>query len=192
MPRLVPVVVLLLAAGSLSAQENGSARRYFGAPVIKYTSLRDQGAVLFGGRGGFQLSRAFVLGGGAYGTVSEVDAPAGAVPDAPGPLDLKVETFGIDVEYAIAPTAPTYPTFGLFFGGGAAHYMRDGTNEQHGETDFLLLLEPVIGLEQRLASWVHLHASVSYRFLGGVDLDGLESGDLRGPAAALALKLGRF
>lgn len=192
MRRLVLVTMLLLGGGGAAAQESGSGRSYFGAPFVKYTSLRDQGALLFGGRGGFNLTRSLVLGGGACGTVSEVDAPHDAVPDAPGPLDLKVEVFGIDVEYAPSPTAPTFATLGVFLGGGAAHYMRDGTSEQHGETDFMLVLEPVAGIEQRAASWLHLHASVSYRIVRGVEQAGLAHDDIAGAAAALAIKIGRF
>jgi hypothetical protein len=40
-------------------------RSYFGAPVAKYTLLRDQGALMFGGRGGYNITPSLVIGAGA-------------------------------------------------------------------------------------------------------------------------------
>jgi hypothetical protein len=147
---------------------------------------------MFGGRGGWNVTPSLLLGGGGNGTMTEVDARDGAVPDAPGPLDVKFESFGFDLEYAVRPTAPTHLTLSALFGGAAAHYMRDKTDEQHGETDFMLLLEPAAGVERRVTDWLHLNLAVSYRLVSGVEQPGLEDGDFIGAAAALAVKFGRF
>ena len=199
MCRIVSVIMLLLcAAATLAVAQDQTARQgtrgrgYFGAPVVRYTVVRDQGAVMFGGRGGWNVTPSLLFGGGLYGTMTEVDGPESGVPDAPGPLDVKFESFGVDLEYAGDPRAPTHLTLSGFFGGGAAHYVRDKTDEQHGETDFMLLLEPAVGVERRVADWLHLNLAVSYRLVSGVEQPGLEDGDFSGPAAALAVKLGRF
>ena len=197
MCRIVTVAMLFLLVGEAAAQDQtprqgSDGGSYFGAPVLKYTAIRDQGAVMFGGRGGWNLTRSLVLGGGAYGTMTEVDAPAGAVPTAPGPLDIKLETFGIDLEYAIRPAAPTHLTVTAFMGGAAAHYVDDGTKDQEGETDFMLLLEPSVGLERRVTDWMHLNLAVSYRLVRGVEQAGLTADDLNGASGALAVKLGKF
>jgi hypothetical protein len=197
MRRSVILVILILCAlhGVAAAQPPISEARgggYFGAPVVKYSVIRDQGALMVGGRGGYNVTPSLLLGAGLYGMINGVDAPEGAVPDAPGRLDVKFESFGFELEYALNPGAPTHPTLGVFFGGGADHYYRHDTNEQHGETDFLLLLEPAVGLEHRLAEWLHLHLAVSYRLVSGVEQPGLDDSDFNGPAVALAFKLGRF
>lgn len=196
MARLVIVTVLLLCAGEAAAQapspQQGAGRGHFGAPVLKYTAIRGQGAVMLGGRGGWNVSPSLVLGFGAYGTMTEVDAAPGVVPEVSYPLDVKLETFGFDVEYAVHPAAPLHLTLGAFLGGGANHYYKDGTNEQEGETDFMLVLEPSVGVERELTGWLHLNLAASYRLVGGVEQAGLEAGDLMGPSAALAAKIGRF
>ena len=197
MRRYVIVLMLLLFAAETMAQDQSaprgtSGRGHFGAPVIKYTVLRDQGAVMFGGRGGWNVTPSLVLGGGLYGTMTEVDAREDAVPDAPGPLDVKFESFGFDLEYAAHPAAPTHLTLHAFFGGAAARYVRDKTNEQHGETDFMLLLEPAVGVERRVTDWLHLNLAVSYRLVSGVEQPGLGNSDINGASAALAVKLGQF
>lgn len=147
---------------------------------------------MFGGRGAWGLTPSLMLGFGVYGTMTEVDAGSGAAPDSSGPLDLKLETFGLDLEYAHHPEAPTHLTLAGHLGGAALHHVQDGTSEQLGETDFLWLLEPAVGLEQRVAAWCHLNLSVTYRLVGGVEKPNLNNGDIDGPALALAVKLGRF
>jgi hypothetical protein len=175
------------------AQTNGDdgGGGYFGAPVLEYTRLRGQDALVFGGRGGWYVTRAIVLGGGLYATVTEVDAPGGGM-NAPGPLDLKLERFGLELEYHVRPAAPTHLTLGGFVGGAAVHHVRDGTNEQYGETDFLFALAPAVGVERTVTGWLHLNLAVSYRFVAGAEQPGPGRSRLRGPAVALALKLGRF
>lgn len=194
---LVSVVMLLLLAveavpQDLAHDQGAIERRYFGAPVVKWTAISDQAAVMFGGRGGWNVTPSLLLGAGLYATMTEADAPEGAVPDAPGPLDVKFECFGLDLEYAARPTAPTHLTLGAFFGGAAARFVRDKTDEQHGETDFMLLVEPAAGVEQRITDWLHLNLAVSYRLVSGVEQPGLEHDDFNGAAAALAFKCGRF
>jgi len=168
--------------------EPQSGRSYFGAPVLKVTKLGDQGAVMFGGRGAWAVAPTLFLGFGLYGTLSEVDAP---VTGPTGPLDLKLETFGLEMEYAVPRGAPTRFTLTAFLGGGAARYVRDKTDSQDGETDFMLLLEPAVGVQQRIANWMHVNVAASYRLVGSVEQAGLRGEDLRGPAAGLTVKLGR-
>lgn len=169
----------------------GEAQKEFGAPVVKFTSLRGQGAVMVGGRGGWIVSPSLTIGGGAYGTVAEVDAPAG-VPFSTGPLDLRMETFGFDAEYRLPFAAPVHLTVGAFAGGAAVHYYKENTDEQDGETDFMLLLEPTAGLERRIVGWLHLHLGASYRLTRGVEQFGLEPRDLDRASVIIAAKIGEF
>jgi hypothetical protein len=196
MPRLPVVAVLMMAAGCVAAGSvwapAADASGYFGAPVVKTTVLRDQTAVMLGGLGGWNITPSWVLGFGLYGTISEVDALDGAVADAPGPLDVRLDTFGLNLENAVHPAAPTHLTLGAFIGGAAARYVRNGTSEQHGESDFMFLLEPAVGVERRIFEGLHLNLAASYRLVAGVDQPGLNQGDLQGPALSLAVRLGRF
>lgn len=190
---LIPLLIAAVAgAQDRTPRDESAGKGHFGAPVVKYTVIRDQGAVMFGGRGGFNISPTLMLGGGAYGTMTEVDARNGVVADAPGPLDVKLESFGVELEYAPDPGAATHLTANALIGGGAIHYVRDGGGDQHGETDFVLLLEPAFGVEQRVTDWLHLNLAASFRLVNGVEHPGLDPGDFNQPSAVLAIKLGRF
>jgi hypothetical protein len=192
-----PVIVfplLLLAApvaADAQAADDGSGRGYFGAPVAAYTRLRGNGASMIGGRGGWNVAPSLTLGGGLYGTLTEVDAPPN-ISGASGPLDLKLEVFGLEAEYTLRRDAPIQITLSTFLGGAAARYTRDGTNDQHGETDFLFMTEPAAGLEREVLTWLRVNLAACYRFVAGVEQEGLRTGDLAGPVVRLTLKLGRF
>lgn len=197
MRRSMIVLVLLLSATEAVAEEQpsrqgASGRGHFGAPVVKYTAIRDQGAFMIGGRGGWNATPSLLLGGGLYGTIAGVDAPKGVVPEAPGPLDVKFESFGLEAEYSFRPAEPTHLTLGVFLGGGAVHYVLDKTGDQQGETDFVLQMEPAVGVERRVNDWLHLNLAVSYRLVNGVEQPGLKDCDINGPGAAITAKLGRF
>jgi hypothetical protein len=197
MRRHTFVPALLLAATAATAQDQAPSQRTaglprFGAPVVKLTSIRAQPAVMLGGRGGWNVSRSVTLGFGLYGTLSQVDGASGVISAAGVPLDVKLESFGVEFEYALHPVARTHFTLGALLGGAAIRYVKDGTDEQDGETDFVLLLEPGVGIERAVAGWVHLHLAVSYRVVSGVEQRGLTTSDAHGPAAVFALKLGCF
>jgi len=182
-------------AGDLAAQtsEQGEGGRgYFAAPFAKYTVIHDHGAFMLGGRGGFNLTSCLVVGGSLYGTLTEIDAPDEALTEVPGPLDVEFDCFGADVEYHIRPNASTHFTVNGFIGGGAVRFERDKTDEQMGESDFLFVLEPGVGVEQRVTGWFHLHLALSYRMVTGLEQRTLENADFSGPGVALSAKLGRF
>jgi len=169
-----------------------SGRGHFGAPVVVYTLVGDQGAVMLGGRGGWNVTPSLTVGIGAHGTVTEVDAPQGAMPDSLGPMEVKFESFGLDLEYAANAEASTHLTLNAFVGGAAVHYMQEKSSEQYGETDFVLLLQPAVGVEHRVSDWFCPNLAVSYRLVSGVEQPWLLSGDIDGLALAVAFKFGRF
>jgi len=185
------IATLLLPLSPARGQDAPPPLAFFGAPVIRYTSLRDQGALMAGGRGGWYVTPALAIGFGLHGTVTEVDAPPEIMPALPYTLDVAVETFAVDFEYVPRPAARTRATVGASLGGAAGHYMKNGTSVQEGETDFMLLFEPAVGVERALARTVWLYLSASYRLLRGVEMLGLTTADLAGPSAAIAVKFGR-
>ncbi len=180
------------SAGDLEPPDSAGGRGHFGAPVVTVTLAGDAGAVMIGGCGGWNIGPSLVLGFSAHGTTTEIDAPDGAMPDSMGPIDIEFQSFGFDLEYGLNPRAPTHLTLGALLGGAAVHYVPERTGEQHGETDFLLLLQPAVGVERRVNAWLHLNLALSYRLVSGAEQPGLRNSDINGPALGLAFKLGRF
>jgi hypothetical protein len=122
-------MMLLGWPGSVAAQErtlfDGPVETgTFGSAAVKVTSLRDEAAVLVGGRGGLVINHSFLLGAGAYGVVSEFDAPDGVRPEE-GPLDIAFGYGGLELEYRFFPQSVGHFGVSTLVGGGAIHYVKD-------------------------------------------------------------------
>jgi len=173
----------------------------FGGPVVKYTRVYGQGAIMFGARGGWVINHSLIIGGAIYGIVSEVNAPT-VVPPADtitpaGPMSLQLSCFGLESEYVFHPdTWIHYGVYG-FIGGGSIRYVRrlnpSGNRDTRvDDSDLALVFEPGANIEVNLNPWVRLMTGVSYRIVSGVSQIGLTNSDLRGFAVSLTLKLGNF
>jgi len=168
----------------------------FGGPVVKFTSVHNQNALMVGGRGGWIINHSFIIGGGGYGVVTEVDAPAGVLP-LEGPLDIEFGYGGLELEYVIDPKSLGHFSIYTLIGGGATNYVKDvgpvsRSNQQTGETGFFFVLEPAVNAELNVTKWFRLNAGVSYRFVTGVSQVGLKDQDFTGLTATLTFKFGSF
>jgi hypothetical protein len=168
----------------------------FGGPVVKYTRIKGQDAVMVGGRGGWILNHSLILGGGGYGVATEVDAPEGIMPQE-GPLDIEFGYGGFEMEYLVRPNALTHLSFYALIGGGALNFVKDvgpvsESNQQVGEADVVFALEPAVSAELNVTKWFRLSAGGSYRLVTGVNRAELENRDFSGLAATLTFKFGKF
>ena len=195
------ILMLFVLAFSAKGQEQtlfkGDIERGgFGAPVVKFTAINQQSALMLGGRGGWIINHSLALGGGGYAVVNEVNAPQGALP-LEGPLDIEFSYGGFELEYVIHPNSLWHYSLYTLLGGGAANYVKDEgpvaeSNEQAGETDFMWVLEPAVCAELNVTKWFHLNGGVSYRIVSGVGQEKLKEGDFNGFTATLTFKFGNF
>jgi len=168
----------------------------FGGPVIKVTSVRDQAALFIGGRGGWIYGHSFIIGGGLYGTLTEVDAAENAMP-VEGPLDISLGYGGLELEYIFNSHQLIHYNFYILIGAGVAKYVKDvgpvfESNEQAGESDLVFALEPAVSAEMNITEWLRIGAGVSYRLITGVNQPGIENNELSGITGKLTFKYGNF
>jgi hypothetical protein len=193
--------MLLAFAATIVAQEetllqseiNGGG---FGGPVVKFTSISDQSAVMIGGRGGWIIHHRLVIGGGGYAVVNEIDAPEGVLP-LEAPLDIEFGYGGFELEYIFHPKSLLHYSFYLLLGGGDNHYVKDvgpvsESKQTAGESDFVFILEPALNAELNITKWFRLNAGVSYRLVTGVEQESLLESDFSGISGAVTLKFGKF
>ena len=201
MRHLAFVIMLFAFAAGAAAQEqtlikDDFEKGGFGGPVVKYTSVYGQSAVMFGGRGGWIINHSLVLGGGGYAVATEVDAPAGVLPEQ-GPLDIEFGYGGFELEYIIHPKSLGHFSIYTLIGGGDNHYIKDvgpvtKSKQTTGESDFVFVLEPAVNGELNITTWFRLNAGVSYRLVTGVHQEGLQNSDFSNIAAILTFKFGKF
>jgi hypothetical protein len=202
MRQLLFIIILYAFAVNVASQEEQTLFKSefekggFGGPVVKFTRVNDQNALMIGGRGGWIINHSIILGGGAYGVVTEVDAAAGILPSE-GPLDIEFGYGGFEIEYVNNPKSLVHYSIYALIGGGAANFVKDvgsvsESNEQVGETDFMFVFEPAVNAELNITTWFRLNAGLSYRLTSGANQEGLSDSDFSGITATITFKFGRF
>jgi len=181
------VIVQFVYADSLFS--SGSLSGVFGGPLIKYTKLNNEDALIVGARGGWAFNSIFTIGGGAYGLVNDIPINA-AQPDT---NFINLGYGGIVVEYVGMSDNVIHWQVGGLIGTGAVS-TRNGN--ETGKNDIIFVLEPGADAVLNITSTIRLSAGISYRFVSGVDSDNfdyyLKNSDLSNFSASLTLLFGSF
>jgi hypothetical protein len=193
------LVAIIFAASMLHAEDqmlfSGKiVHGGFGAPVAKITKIKDQNAILIGGRGGWIINHTLVLGLGGYALVNEnIDKTQ----IAPGHSRFMGMGYGgFELEYIILPHQLFHPTIGILAGGGSINYIDryyDEVDDQDDDDfDGFFILEPAASVELNVIPLLRANFGVSYRMVSGVEYYGLKDSDFSGLSANLTLKFGKF
>ena len=172
----------------------------FGAPVIKYTQIKGEPGLLVGGRGGWIINHTFVIGGGGYGLVNDIEAnnylffdPWGSKPY------LNFGYGGLELEYIVQSNNLIHFSIYTLIGAGGISYRNslwdhneDGWENWESPSDAFFVFEPEVNAELNVISFFRIDAGVSYRFISGLNFDDLKNSDLAGPSAVLTFKFGKF
>ena len=159
----------------------------FGGPIVKFTEINDDFAVLVGGRGGLIINHAFSIGGGGYGLVNNI-----MVDNIPPRQDYFLEFGygGLVLEYILRSRKLLHLSVYTLIGGGSLCY-RDDWYEPWDD-DAFFVDEPGLDLMLNVTKCFRIGIGGSYRFITGVGLDGLTNKDVSGATAGLTFKFGRF
>jgi hypothetical protein len=200
MKKYVVILAAVLFAGiSLRAEDqmlfSGKITHGgFGAPVAKYTKIKNQNAILVGGRGGWIINHAVVLGIGGYGLVNEnIDK---RVITAGHSRYLNMGYGGFELEYVILPHQLFHPVLSVLVGGGTVNYVDkysyDDMEEDDDDFDGFFVFEPSAGVELNVIPLLRANFGISYRIVSGIEYYGLKDSDISGLAAYMTLKFGKF
>jgi hypothetical protein len=163
----------------------------FGGPVLKVTEFGDDVGLLVGGRGGWIINHAFVIGGGGYGLTTNIDAPV---------FDhyLNVGYGGGIVEYIVLSDRLIHLSVNTLIGAGGVNYRDrdwddwDWENNWYDEADEFFVAEPGVDLMLNVSKIFRVGVGVSYRYVNGIDIRGLSDSDMSGLSATFTLKFGKF
>lgn len=199
---LFPVLALAQEETLLSGEVSHGG---FGGPVVKFTRINGQDAVLVGGRGGWVINHTFVIGGGGYGLVSDVR------PTVPGFFNqdkLMLGYGGLELEFILQSDRVVHLTVPVLIGAGAVGYRTGYWGDDFdlnlgidNRFDTFFIIEPGVNLELNVASFFRINAGISYRHVAGVgvptDITGTQrpltsNSELRGVSWMIGLKFGSF
>ncbi|HSR18815.1 MAG TPA: hypothetical protein VLM39_12055 [Ignavibacteriaceae bacterium] len=197
---LSTLAIIIFSSVCIFAQEetligNGEVSNGgFGGPVVKFTQIKGEPAVLVGGRGGWIINHSFVIGGGGYGLANDIEADIPIYGMYSQPF-INFGYGGFEMEYIINSDKIIHFSVATLIGGGGVSYRNDLWNDHEdwdSPHDEFFVLEPSANIELNIISFFRINAGVSYRFISGTNLDDLKNSDLAGPAASLTLKFGSF
>lgn len=204
MNKLVLALAFLIASTVFAEEktllsgeiENGG----FGAPVVKFSPVRNQFAVWVGGQGGWLINHSFMLGGGGYGLATTI-APTQIARASLGitrPLAIQCGYGGLVMEVIGSSDNLVHYTVSTLIGAGAVRYGERPFSDQsydyidEPEPDVFFVVEPGVNLELNVTTFFRLNVGASYRSVSGVHLVGLSNSDLSGVSVNVGLKFGKF
>ncbi len=159
----------------------------YGGPIVMFSKLNDDFACLVGGKGGLMFNHMFVIGGGGYGLVNEIDAP----PVYPSPdLLLDFGYGGVFFEFVLGSHKIVHLSMNALIGGGGAQYRTPYYD--YWDDDAFFVFEPGADLELNVSHHFRIGLGGTYRLIQGIGLTGLSDQDLSGPSGVLTFKFGHF
>jgi hypothetical protein len=194
MNRIWAGIILFVLAGFAFAQdeqligdkiESGG----FGAPVWKTTQLNGELAFLSGGRGGWIVNHTLVIGGGGYGTLTDVQTSL--VSGDGNKLYLRMEYSGFELEYIRHSSRLVHWTVKTLFGGGRIQ-LREHDPGRLVKSDNFFVADANVNAELNVLKWMRVNAGAGYRLVFGIETEGLGNGDIGGPEAQVTVKFGKF
>ncbi len=159
----------------------------FGAPVVKFSEINDEFAILVGGCGGLIINHAFVIGGGGYGLVNDIEVSGLPYPEYRW---LNFGYGGLLLGYVNRSRKLAHFSIHSLIGWGGLCYRTMYYDDWYN--DAIFVFEPGIDLMLNVSKNFRIGLGGSYRFVNGVDLVGLDNDDISGPSTSLTFKFGKF
>lgn len=189
MKKLLLLGVLLFSIPAFAQEETLIGQEFesggFGGPVMKITGMGGSAAIVTGARGGWIINHQFSIGGGIYGSQTDV-----AANDS---LNFDIDYLGLELEYVHNPNKLFHWSAYTLIGWGDANFKHksDAIDYDIDDENFFII-EPAINGEMNVATFFRLGAGLSYRYVVGVNRLGLSDADVRGLTFLLTFKFGTF
>ena len=171
----------------------------FAGPVLKYSQMLDEDALLVGLRGGWIIGHSLYIGAAGYGLVNRiVSLRYESGPDSGMINHLGLGYGGLELGFILASDRIVHIASQVLFGaGGAMHTNRDNWEDfewdmDEHDGDAFFILEPAIDIELNVTSFFRICIGASYRFITGIEMDEFKNSDLNGFSGVFTLKFGRF
>ncbi len=171
---------------------------YYAGPVWKLTQYNGEFDTLVGGRAGWIINHSFAVGVGGYGMMSGFHMHG----HGHGSFDdhdhgNKLRYGGLELEYIRNSDKLLHYSLSALLGAGSLgvdeHHNNDDIYYKHDHhSDTVFVFEPSVNWIVNINPWFRLGTGISYRFVNGANISGVDSNDVGGPAATLTFKFGKF
>jgi hypothetical protein len=192
------VLALLFVLGSLSLKAQtetliGDGNRFggFGGPLFQMAQVDNELAFYSGGGGGMIVNGKFFIGGFGMSLQTDhvVDVDVLGF-DVPHYTDFGFG--GLWLGYIHKPNKLLHLNFSLPFGGGGIEFDRIAEGADADIDDAVFVINPSVGVELNIVSWMKLNANLGYMVVAGANNPYMGSTALSSPNLQLGLKFGFF
>lgn len=163
----------------------GSEYGFYLGPVVRFSEVLDEFAVLPGLRGGWLIDHTFSLGLGGYGLANDIqiEGMSGIYR-----RDLEFGYGGLELEYIYGSHRLIHFTMATLIGAGGVSLPNNPPDE--GEAVFVL--EPRANLVLNVAPVMRVGVGMGYRWVTGTNSEFYDSASLSTGFAGIELLFGRF
>jgi len=180
------LVVLIFVSGLLTAQENGDvfdSRDIFGGPAIKY-SYSDYIGAYSGGNIGWLVNDTYSVGFSGYGLISGITL-------RDDDKYLNFDYGGLELGWLIASDMTIHFYFNGLIGFGSASLHKKYRRDCY-RSNLLYVLEPSANLILNVTEYFRVGLGTSYRYVSGLDLDGIGDDYFNNVSTILSFQFGRL
>lgn len=163
----------------------------FGGPAIKISLFNGQLAIMSGGRGSAVINNRFTVGGGGYGISNSVKIYEN---DNQYSRIYKMGYGGLELGILLCSNQRISFGTSMLFATGASFWMSNPKVKKESpfsnDFNFIYVLEPTVYAEYNINKWLKLHSGISYRYVGGSNLDYMQNSEIRNFSAYFAVLFG--
>ena len=176
-----------------TAAEKPSESGGFGGPVLKVTRINDVFGLIIGGRAGWIYKHTYAIGGGFYGLLRDIEP-------SDSEREFEFAYSGLELEYIVGPRQDIHLSAKTLigFGGLTDRYQRvyiydryDEYGRLGGPDDSFFIVEPQLNIVWNMKTYLQIYFGGSYRYIRGIEIEGLHNSDLNGLSVVVTFKFGR-
>ena len=171
----------------------------YGALSTVYSKFNGEHAIFAGAYGGWMINHKLMIGLGGYGLATN-HRGFGLNAQTHQQNDWKLGYGGLMVEYTFLEKKMIHFTANTLIGGGIIKNGHGrGTVPENGSDELrdidasgFYVVQPSVNVEVNVTDWFRVAAGGGYRYVTGVDQQGISNSKMSAPTANLTLKFGVF
>lgn len=171
----------------------------YGALSTVYSKFNGEHAAFAGAYGGWMINHKLMIGLGGYGLATN-HRGVGLNAQTHQKNDWQMGYGGLMVEYTFLGNDVVHFTANTLLGGGIIKNGHGrGTIPENGSDELrdidasgFYLVQPSINAEVNVTNWFRVGLGAGYRYVTGVDQQGISNSKMSAPTANLTLKFGVF
>lgn len=194
MKRLLLCLIVFLTFTSVSMSQSETLlsgdidHGGFGGLITNFSEIHNSFGVTFGGYGAWLIDHTIAIGGGGLGLTNDVKFDE----TTEGDRFISFGYGGFYIGYLHNSHRLIHFTLETFIGGGEVNLRYQSDNEDLLDDDRVLVIDPAINAELNLTNFMRVTLGVGYRFVNGVNLEGLNDEDFSSPTVRATIRFGSF